>query len=108
MFAAQAISSEREKNSVTSAMMSMDGSARSRLCMMTTGAPRSATTRAMSGSRCRPQTSLTIAAPASSAQAAIFAFIVSIETATPMPATAGKIGSSRARSSSTDIGVIPP
>ncbi len=55
-------------------MMSIAGSAVSRLCMMMTGAPCSATTRAMSGSRCRPQTSLTMAAPASSAQAATGGF----------------------------------
>ena len=66
-----------------SATMSIAGSAASRLCMMMTGTPCSATTRAMSGSRCRPHTSLTMAAPASSAQAATCAFMVSIETGTP-------------------------
>src|SRR5579864_2495842 len=51
MPASQAISSEREKKSATSAMMSIAGSAASRLCMMMTGAPCAATTRAISGSR---------------------------------------------------------
>ena len=51
-----------------------------------------ATTRAMSGSRCRPQTSLTIAAPARSAQSATLAFMVSIETGTPSATTAGSTG----------------
>ena len=75
MPARAAMSSERAKNAVTSAMMSIAGSAASRLCMTMTGTPCSATTRAMSGSRCRPHTSLTIAAPASSAQAATAAFM---------------------------------
>ena len=39
-------------------MMSMPASAWSRLCMMMTGERRAATSLAMSGSRCRPQTSL--------------------------------------------------
>src|SRR5579884_485530 len=108
MPALQAISSEREKNSETSVIMSIDGSALSRLCMMMIGAPYSATTRAMSGSRCRPHTSLTIAAPASSAQAARAAFCVSMETGMPMAATADRIGSSRARSSSSGTGRMPP
>ena len=77
-------------------MMSIAGSAASRLCMMMTGAPCSATTRAMSGSRCRPQTSLTIAAPASSAQAATRG----LDACRSRPecrcvATAGRIGASR-------------
>ena len=108
MPALQAISSEREKNSVTSATISIAGSARSRLCMMTTGAPCSATTRAMSGSRCRPHTSLTMAAPASSAHAATLALIVSIETGTPSATIGRSTGSSRCRSSSSDTGTAPP
>ena len=44
-------------------MMSSAGSACSRLCMTITGTPRAATSGAMAGSRCRPQTSLTIVAP---------------------------------------------
>ena len=39
MPACDAISSEREKKSVTAAMMSIAGSAVSRLCMIITGAP---------------------------------------------------------------------
>src|SRR5579862_269368 len=108
MPALQAISSEREKKSVTSAMMSIAGSAASRLCITMTGAPCAATTRAMSRSRCRPHTSLTIEAPASSAQSATAAFIVSIDTGIPMAATAGRIGSRRARSSSGVTGCMPP
>jgi hypothetical protein len=49
-----------------------------------------------------------MAAPASSAQAATRALIVSIETGTPMVATAGRIGSSRSSSSSSDTGRRPP
>ena len=86
------MSSERAKKASMSAMMSIAGSASSRLCMTTTGTPRSATTRAMSGSRCRPQTSLTMVAPWSSAQAATLAFMVSIETGTPSSTTAGRTG----------------
>ena len=71
------------KTPCMSAMMSSAGSAVSRLCITITGTPCSAATRAMSGSRCRPHTSLRIAAPCSSAQAATFAFMVSIETGRP-------------------------
>ena len=92
MPARSAISSERAKNADTSAMMSMAGSAVSRLCMTITGTPRSATSVAMSGSRCRPQTSLTIAAPWSSAQAATLALMVSIDTGRPSLTTAGSTG----------------
>jgi len=56
------------------------------------GASCAATTWAMSGSRCSPHTSLTIVAPASSAQAAMTAFIVSMETGMPSPITAGRMG----------------
>src|SRR6185437_12827819 len=108
MPALHAISSDREKNSVTSLMISIAGSAASRLCMMTTGAPCAATTRAMSGSRCRPHTSLTMAAPASSAQAATSALIVSIDTGTPSATTGRSTGSSRCRSSASDTGIAPP
>src|SRR5580704_9639901 len=101
MPARAAMTSERSKKAVTSATMSILGSAASRLCMMMTAAPRTATTRAMSGSRCRPQTSLTIAAPVSSAQAATAAFMLSIETGMPSPTTTGRMGARRARSSSS-------
>ena len=83
MPARAAMSSERAKKAFTSAMMSMRRIGASRLCMTITGTPCSATTRAMSGSRCRPHTSLTIAAPCSSAQAATLALMVSIETGRP-------------------------
>ena len=63
MPALAAMSSERAKKAAMSCMMSMAGSALSRLCMMMTGTPRSATSPAMPGSRCRPQTSLAMAAP---------------------------------------------
>src|SRR4029077_19062122 len=108
MPARAAMSSERLKNAVTSATMSIDGSALSRLCMTMTGTRCSATTRAMSGSRCSPQTSLTMAAPVSIAQAATAAFIVSIETGTPSAATAGRIGARRARSSSSRTATASP
>ena len=58
-----------------------------------------ATSGAMSGSRCRPQTSLTIAAPWSIAQAAIEALMVSIDTGRPSLTTAGTTGARRAFSS---------
>src|SRR5580700_7488819 len=101
MPARAAMASERSKNAVASATMSILGSAASRLCMTTTGASCPATTCAMSGSRCRPQTSLTIMAPALRAQAATAAFIVSIETGTPSATTAGRMPARRERSSSS-------
>ena len=58
-------------------------SALSRLCMTITEIVRSAARRAMSRSRCKPQTSLTMDAPAASAQAATSGFMVSIETGAP-------------------------
>src|SRR5215471_2244418 len=96
------MASERSKKAAMSAMMSIRGSAASRLCMTMTGTRWRATTSAISGSRCRPQTSLTIAAPRSSAQAAIVAFIVSIETGCPEHTTAGSTNSSRRSSSSAE------
>src|SRR5215510_7845502 len=108
MPARAAMSSERAKNAVTSATMSIAGSAASRLCMTMTGTRCSATTRAMSGSRCSPHTSLTMAAPCPSAQAAISALIVSIETGTPRATAAGSTGASRSSSSSSDTGTAPP
>src|SRR5262249_55974434 len=97
-----AISSERRKKAHISAMMAIDGSAASRLCMMITGTPDSATIRASSLSRCRPQTSLTIAAPASSAHFATAAFIVSIETGTPSVTAAVRTGARRRISSALE------
>src|SRR4051812_16382633 len=108
MPARAAISSEREKKAAISAIMSIDGSAACRLCMMITGTPWSATTRAMSLSRCRPHTSLTIAAPAASAQAATFAFMVSIETGTPSATAPGRTGVRRRISSSIGTGTALP
>src|SRR6516165_9989642 len=108
MPASAAISSERAKNAAISAMMSSAGSAASRLCMMMTGTPRSATTRASSWSRCRPQTSLTIAAPASSACAATPAFMVSMETGTPSDTAPGRTGARRRISSSAGTATAPP
>ena len=46
----------------------------------------------MFGSRCRPQTSLTMRAPWPSAQSATSGFSVSIETGTPICTTAGSTG----------------
>src|SRR5205823_736177 len=56
-------SSEGAKNAAMSVMMSSAGSAAVRLCMITIGTRRAATSGAICGSRCSPQTSLTIAAP---------------------------------------------
>src|SRR6516164_4749978 len=108
MPARAAISSERVKKAITSATISTAGSAASRLCITITGTRRLATSGAMSGSFCRPQTSLTIAAPWSSAQAAIEALMVSIDTGRPSLTTSGRTGASRAFSSSTDTGTGSP
>src|SRR6185295_5668272 len=97
MPARAAISSEREKKAAMSAIMSIAGSAACRLCMMITGTPCSATTRAMSPSRCRPHTSLTIAAPDASAQAATLAFMMSAPPATIRSACPIAIVGSRKR-----------
>src|SRR6516225_6280647 len=107
MPARAAMSSEREKNAQISAMISIDGSAASRLCMMITGTACCATTRASSLSRCRPHTSLTMAAPAASAQAATSAFIVSMETGTPSATAAGRMGARRRISSATETDSAP-
>ena len=58
----------------------------------------------MSGSRCRPQTSLAIDAPASSAQATTADFMLSIETGTPSATTSASTGRSRCSSSSAETG----
>src|SRR6478609_1617310 len=108
MPARAAISSEREKKAAISAIMSIDGSASCRLCMMITGTPCSATTRAMSPSRCRPHTSLTIAAPDAIAQAATLAFMVSIDTGTPSAIAPGRTGVRRRISSSIGTGTALP
>src|SRR5262249_32464149 len=108
MPARSAMSSERLKNAAMSAMMSIAGSAASRLCMITTGTPCSAPPGGGARSRCRPQTSLTRAAPAASAAAATAAFMVSIEPGPPSAATAGSTGSSRRTSSSRDTATAPP
>ena len=76
--------------------------------MMITGTPKSAHTRGMSVSRCRPHTSLTIAAPDASAQAATLAFMVSIETGAPSATAAGRTGARRRISSSIGTGTVPP
>ena len=83
-------------------------SALSRLCMMATGTFRSAASVARPLSRCRPQTSLSMAAPWSSAQAPVEAFTVSIDTGTPKATILPKIGFSRASSSSAETGAMPP
>src|SRR3954466_11042945 len=108
MPARAAMSSEREKNAAISAIISIDGSAASRLCMMISGPPCSATTRAMSPSPCRPHTSLTIAAPEASAQAATLAFMVSIDTGTPSATAPGRTGVRRRISSSIGTGTALP
>src|SRR6185312_12815908 len=91
-----AISSERAKKANMSCMMSIAGSALSRLCMTMTGTLRAATSVAIPASRCRPQTSLTIAAPVSSANAATSDFMLSIETGTPSATASRSTGVSRA------------
>ena len=61
----------------------------------------------MSLSRCRPQTSLAIAAPVSSAQATTSDFMLSIETGTPSATTSGSTGRNRLNSSSAETGCEP-
>jgi len=62
---------------------------------------------AMAPSRCRPQTSLAIAAPWASANATTSAFMLSIETGTPSPTRPASTGFSRASSSAAGTGVAP-
>src|SRR5262245_27048263 len=107
MPALSAMSSERAKKPAMSAMISTDGSALSRLCMTTTGTLRSAISLAMPPSRCRPQTSLVMAAPRSSAQEATADFMVSMETGTPSATTSRNTGSSRRNSASAVTGFEP-
>ncbi len=64
--------------------------------------------RAISPSRCRPQTSLTIDAPASSAKRATKGFMVSIETGVPSATISFSTGRSRLISSSAETGSWPP
>src|SRR5262245_8282179 len=108
MPALAAMSSERPKKSAMSCMMSSAGSALSRLCMTTTGTLRAATRPAMLPSRCRPQTSLAMTAPQSSAQATTSAFMLSMETGTPSATTSLSTGSRRRSSSFTVTGCEPP
>src|SRR5689334_7706629 len=108
MPALAAMSSERVKKAAITAMISMAGSALSRLCMTTTGTLRSAISLAMAASRCRPQTSLATAAPRSSAQATTSDFMLSMETGTPSAATSDSTGASRRSSSSAVTGCEPP
>ena len=108
MPARSASASERSKKPRMSASMSTSGSTVSRLCMTTTAAPLSATTPAIAGSFCNPQTSLTIETPAAMARRAISALYVSIETGAETAATSGPISGARRRhSSSSGTGVWP-
>src|SRR5262245_31628400 len=107
MPALSAMSSELAKKPAMSAMMSTERSALSRLCMTTTRTLRSASSGAMRPTRCRPQTSLVMAAPRSSAQEATADFMVSMETGTPSATTSRNTGSSRRSSSSTVTGWEP-
>src|SRR6516162_7436368 len=102
-----AMSSERAKKAEMSLMMSIAGSALSRLCMTMTGTLREATRVAMPESPCKPQTSLTITAPASSAKAATDDFMLSIETGTPSETIAESTPRRRASSSSAETGRAP-
>src|SRR3954447_3009867 len=102
-----AISSERRKNAFMSTTISIAGSTLARLCMTMTGTPFAATVGAMPASPCRPQTSLAIAAPRSSAKATTSAFMLSIETGTPSATMSDSTGLSRASSSSAVTGRAP-
>ena len=83
MPARAAMSSERAKNAFTSAMMSMRGSARLAIVHDDHRHAVLGDDARHVGIALQPHTSLTIAAPCSSAHAATFAFMVSIETGTP-------------------------
>src|SRR6185437_3717023 len=107
MPALAAISSERSKKAAISFMISRPASALSRLCMMTTGTLRLATSAAISRSRCRPQTSLAMVAPASSAQATTADFMLSIDTGIPSETISGRIGCRRFSSSAAGTGCAP-
>ncbi|MEG8034340.1 hypothetical protein QP157_03080 [Sphingomonas sp. LR61] len=72
-----------------------------RQCMTTNPAPVDATTRAMSGSARPPDTSLTIAAPSSTARSAVEAFIVSTLTGMPSATSCRTTGSTRSCSTGT-------
>ena len=87
-----------------SRMMSTVSSGLSRLCMTMTGALCAATTRAMSGSRCNPPTSLAIATPFSSAHSTIEDFMLSMDMGAPSATTAASTGFSRRISSSCETG----
>ena len=71
-----------------------------RMCISTTGQPRFATKGRECGSKVRPDTSLTIAAPASKAAAIVAALRVSMDTISPASAKARITGMTRACSSS--------
>src|SRR6185312_16223363 len=83
-------------------------SARSRLCITITGALRAPIVPAMAPSRCRPQTSLAIAAPWSRAQATTSAFMLSMETGTPSATISASNGCRRRNSMSAETGWAPP
>ena len=104
----RAISSERAKKAAISFMMSIAGSARSRLCITMMGALRAASSSAMPLSRWRPQTSLAIVAPLSSAQATTSDFMLSMETGTPSERTSASTGCRRRSSMSAETACAPP
>src|SRR5438094_5537291 len=79
-----------------------------RMCMTITPAPPSATTRASSGSKARPDTSLITAAPAASAARATAALRVSTDTGPkPRRASCSITGATRAISSGAATGAAP-
>ncbi len=101
MPARSAMSSERAKNAAMSAMMSIAGSAASRLCMMMTGTPCSATTPRHIGVALQaPDVVDDARRQLRVPRRATPAFMVSIETGTPSAVTAGRTGASRRSSSS--------
>ena len=99
--------SERSKKRSTSSRMSIAASFSSRLCMMTTAEPVSATASAMPGSRCRPQTSLMTQAPSRAASRATLALLVSMEIGASSSASASSAGTTRRSSSSSGTGRWP-
>src|SRR5688500_5707743 len=77
------------------------------MCIRQQSTPLSATSPAMSGSKRKADTSLTMDAPAASARSATSTFVVSIEMSASSPARPSITGSTRRSSSSAPTGAAP-
>ena len=110
--ASSAMAQLSRKKSCMASMMSARYSVPSWLCMTTTGAWHSAATRAIaprsSAAYCKPQMSLRMSAPSSTAARAVSALNVSMEIGTGIfGAICSKKGASRSISSAADTGTKP-